>query len=163
MCLLHFLRKCCKLPKERDQLRGRERGRNPREGIREKERWQIFADPRAGHHLVLRLLNGQVQRCQAVALDQLGCLLWETCNELLQHHSVDDLLNVTSPSQQSYAACIQELLSHHKGPATLVQVKPCSGLWPTCCRMALSCLCRPGGSGRAAAGLPLAPLLREVG
>ncbi|MGL6083553.1 MAG: hypothetical protein ACRC4N_14255 [Gammaproteobacteria bacterium] len=77
----------------------------------------------ARYHLVLRQLNGQVQRCRPVALDPLRGLLGEPRDELLQHHPIHYLVDIVSPGQQPSAARVPELLSHHEGPAVFPQLQ----------------------------------------
>ncbi len=77
----------------------------------------------ARHHLVLRELDGQIQRRRAVALDPLRGPLREPRNKLLQHHLVDDIIDAAFPGQQPSAAGVPELVSHHEGPAVLPQLQ----------------------------------------
>lgn len=44
-------------------------------------------------------------------------------DKLLQHHTVENLLNISSPGQQPLVADVPELLSQDKGPATLTQIQ----------------------------------------
>ncbi|RXN13923.1 fibrillin-1 [Labeo rohita] len=44
-------------------------------------------------------------------------------DKLLQHHTVENLLNIASPGQQPLVADVPELLSQDEGPATLTQIQ----------------------------------------
>ncbi len=101
----------------RDLGRGTGLGQEGGERERKRSRWKGLATPMARYHLVLRQLNGQVQRCRPVALDPLRGLLRQPRDELLQHHPIHYLVDIVSPSQQPSAARVPELLSHHEGPA----------------------------------------------
>ncbi len=48
---------------------------------------------------------------------------WHWTHKLLQHHTVDDLLDAAFPGQQPSAAGVPELVSHHEGPAVLPQLQ----------------------------------------
>ncbi len=102
---------------------GRGIGGEGEEVGRERDRRQGFTNPVARHYLVFRELDGQVQRRRAVALDPLRGLLRQPCNDLLQHHTVDDLVDAAFPGQKPSAARVPELLSHHEGSAVFPQLQ----------------------------------------
>ncbi|XP_057203640.1 sucrase-isomaltase, intestinal [Triplophysa rosa] len=88
-----------------------------RPGIPGAEHDTRSCSPRAGETVV----EAALMRRRAVALDPLGRSLGKPSDELLQHHAVDDVLDVTVPSQQPFAAGIPELVGHPEGTAAFAQ------------------------------------------
>ena len=82
-----------------------------------------LADPWARHHVILRQVDGLVQRRRAVALDPLRGLLGQFGDELFQYHLVDNVLDVASVGHQPSAARVPELLRHDEGSAGLFQAQ----------------------------------------
>ncbi len=123
----------------------------------------------ARRHLVLRELDGQVQRRRAVALDPLRGLRGQPRNELFQHHAVDDLVDVAFAGQQPSTARVPDAgePSRRAGrfpPAPAIgsagdvargSGRPAGG-WLASGRR------RPGGSELAAAAPPTAPTRTAV-
>ncbi len=83
-------------PRPGSQYRAREGGDRRRRGG-EREVCEGLTHPGAHHQMVLCQLDGLRQRRRAVALDPLGGSTGQPSDELLQHHQIDDSLDVARP------------------------------------------------------------------